>query len=210
MVVPVGGGPQVDPGMMNDPEVQGHLAKAKWLVVGLWLGGFVELVINPMAALNTVLLSIFGTYLFKDDLHLGACYRFLERTPVKMCCQNQQTLQLLLPFCVLSAMNSFFDLFTIADGFSRLGFAPALHNVPFDIVLWVFLCETAASYFSLKALGILLPQQPTQLQQPLLGSGGYPAQNRMGGSAQGGGGPALGGAAPSFAAFQGQGRKLGS
>lgn len=195
------------------PEVRSLLGKAKYFVIGLWVFGGIFFIFNPISALSTLCLAIFGTFLLSEDPALANCYSCLRESLIGQCCGNGG-LQMLAPFLLLSAINSLVDGVEVVQLLSMYGFqvlqAPAV-----DLLLGIWICELGSTIISWKVMKAILPTiAPPDNYQQLPGGmpGGFPG--RMPPAGPGGSSPRRGPAAGGdpgrdFKPFSGQGHRLG-
>eukprot|EP00931_Biecheleriopsis_adriatica_P118144 TRINITY_DN93600_c0_g1_i1.p1 TRINITY_DN93600_c0_g1~~TRINITY_DN93600_c0_g1_i1.p1 ORF type:complete len:214 (+),score=40.23 TRINITY_DN93600_c0_g1_i1:56-697(+) len=210
--------PMANPGVnfASLPEdAQRMLAMLKYPVIGLWFFGFLFALFSPFSALSTMALAIFGTYTLSEDAQMAQCYAIIRRSAIGQCC-GTGGLQMLMPFVVLSGLNSVVDSMQLLQVFSQFGWAsfkfPAV-----DMLIGIWACETTSTVLSWRVLKAVLPNLA-----PLDGYQGLPGEpNGAGGQPLGGPGPGgLGRPAPSgprtggndagFKPFQGQGHRLGA
>eukprot|EP00429_Kryptoperidinium_foliaceum_P073129 CAMPEP_0176222126 /NCGR_PEP_ID=MMETSP0121_2-20121125/20073_1 /TAXON_ID=160619 /ORGANISM="Kryptoperidinium foliaceum, Strain CCMP 1326" /LENGTH=198 /DNA_ID=CAMNT_0017561329 /DNA_START=27 /DNA_END=623 /DNA_ORIENTATION=- len=153
-------------------DVRQTLVHIKWCVFGLWSFGAVYFVLQPLSALSTLVLAIFGTFLLHEDPQMTPCYNSL-REMVGQCCGNGG-MTMLAPFVVFSVVNAVLDGFQLAQLFYLFG--GRMFTSPIvDILVGIWVFETAAAVLSwrvLKAVAPTLPEPGGDYQR--LGGGAPP------------------------------------
>eukprot|EP00930_Biecheleria_cincta_P008575 TRINITY_DN110057_c0_g1_i1.p1 TRINITY_DN110057_c0_g1~~TRINITY_DN110057_c0_g1_i1.p1 ORF type:complete len:193 (-),score=16.60 TRINITY_DN110057_c0_g1_i1:241-819(-) len=175
------------------PDVQALLAFSKYFVFGLWIFGLLFALFSPVSALSTMCLAIFGTYLLSEDPQMVNCYAVIRSTVIGQCC-GHGGLQMLMPFLLLSAINTLMDSLQLVQVFTVYGVG-AFKFIPVDLLLGIWVCEFASTAICWRVLKTIMPNPADGYQQ----LPGGPVQT--GSSATQ---PAAG-----FQPFCGQGHRLG-
>jgi len=210
------------PSMASLPEAQlRELMRVKFCVIALWFLALLRVGLcgDLMGSLSNFVVAMLGTFLLAEDKHLSRCHLCLAQTILGRCC-GMPGLSMLMPFLMISGINSIFDLMTVGAIFSTFGRA-ALQTPLAWIYLAIFFCELFSAVFGYRLLKGLESAQQGDGYARLPGfSGGQGQGSRFGGSGGGGlfGAPAVqsmpgssgGGGGGGFKAFQGAGQKLGS
>lgn len=190
-------------------EVRALLVRVKYCVFGLWFFGALFALFQPINALTTLFLAIFGTFLLSEDPQMAACYSCLRESPIGPCC-GSGGLPMLTPFLLFSAVNATVDLLALVQVFNAFG-SKVFQYPQVDLLLCIWVCELCSAVLCWRVFKAVMPPMgaPEGYQQlPAAVSGGPPSGPRTLS------GPSGGGAAPgrppaqNFQPFSGQGHRL--
>merc|ERR1740129_2093519 len=117
-----------------------------YCVFAFWVLSAAQFIVQPIAALSTVLLAIFGTYLLQEDPQLAKCYEALRQSVLGQCC-GSGGLAMLLPFLAFSSMSSLLDGVQLLQLFAVAGTA-ALAFPAVDVLLLIFAIESLSTVLS--------------------------------------------------------------
>ncbi|CAE8634972.1 unnamed protein product [Polarella glacialis] len=166
MVVPMG--MPMSGGLASLPdEARSLLQKTKYFVMGMWFFGLLFAIYSPISALSTLCLAIFGTYLLMEDPQMSNCYAIIRRSLVGQCC-GTGGMQMLMPFLLLSAINTLVDSMQLIQLFSVYGVA-TFKFVPIDLLIGIWVCELGSTVLCYRVMKLVLPtmQGPLDAYQQL-------------------------------------------